>query len=232
MEGPVWAANDQASEICLPCPRGFIPPPSLSLDTATMSQHWPMDPNLYAAPSWDRNYPGVHIIPSTAPQQQIIFQQLSTDFIPPVSYPIRQGNAKEDLIDLMMIQNAQMHQVIMSNMTMSALSSFGYGAAQPPPVPSVVPVQVEEEEPIVYHHHYEAFPANYMTYPAYPTVPAPAPQHEPTIRHLNMETQQASTIRNVDQRPVPPPPPLSATGTVGADVPPATEYYDLTEARI
>lgn len=32
----------------------------------------------------------------------------------------------KDLVELMMMQNAQMHQVIMNNMTMSALSSFGY----------------------------------------------------------------------------------------------------------
>ncbi|XP_077316333.1 proline-rich protein 29-like isoform X1 [Lithobates pipiens] len=195
-----------------------------------MSQHWPTDPNLYSNP-----YPGVHIIPPMVSQQPTIIQQLSTDFIPPISYPIRQGRAKEDLVDLMMIQNAQMHQVIMNNMAMSALSSFGYGAAQPPPVPSVVPIQVEEEEEqIVYHHHYEAFPSNYsnyMTYPAYPPAPLPMPQREPTIRHLNMDMEPSSPRRNTDQRPVPPPPPLSATGTVGADVPPATEYYDLTEAR-
>ncbi|XP_073463697.1 proline-rich protein 29-like [Aquarana catesbeiana] len=195
-----------------------------------MSQHWPTDPNLYSNP-----YPGVHIIPPMVSQQPTIIQQLHTDFIPPLSYPIRQGRAKEDLVDLMMIQNAQMHQVIMNNMAMSALSSFGYGAAQPPPVPSVVPVQVEEEEEqIVYHHHYEAFPSNYsnyMTYPAYPAAPVPMPQREPTIRHLNMDMEPSSPRRNTDQRPVPPPPPLSATGTVGADVPPATEYYDLTEAR-
>ncbi|KAM5135457.1 proline-rich protein 29-like [Mantella aurantiaca] len=202
-----------------------------------MSQHWPTDPHLYSNPPWDSNYTGVQIIPPMVSQQPTIIQQLSTDFTPPLSYPIRHGRAKEDLVDLMMIQNAQMHQVIMNNMTMSALSGFGYGAAQPPPVPvpSVVPVQVEEEEPIVYHHHYEAFPANYMTYPAYPAYPAapvPPPQREPTIRHLNMDTQPASPMRNADQRPVPPPPPLSATGTVGADVPPATEYYDLTEARM
>ncbi|XP_040186097.1 proline-rich protein 29-like [Rana temporaria] len=197
-----------------------------------MSQHWPTDPNVYSNP-----YPGVHIIPPMVSQQPTIIQQLSTDFIPPLSYPIRQGRAKEDLVDLMMIQNAQMHQVIMNNMAMSTISSFGYGAAQPPPVPSVVPVQVEEEEEqIVYHHHYEAFPSNYtnyMTYPAYPAapMPVPVPQREPTIRHLNMDMEPSSPRRNTDLRPVPPPPPLSATGTVGADVPPATEYYDLTEAR-
>nr|DBA22144.1 TPA: hypothetical protein GDO54_013206 [Pyxicephalus adspersus] len=192
-----------------------------------MSQHWPMDPNLYSSPAWDRNYTGVHIIPPMVSQQPTIIQQLPTDFIAPLSYPVRQGRAKEDLIDLMMIQNAQMHQVIMNNMAMSALSSFGYGAPQPPRQPSAVPVQVEEEEEtIVYHHHYEPFPANYTAYQGYPTAPMPAPapmpQHEPIIRHLNMDTQPASPIRNTDLRPVPPPPPLSATGTVGADIPPAS----------
>lgn len=39
-----------------------------------------------------------------------------------------------DLVELMMIQNAQMHQVIMNNMTMSALSSFGYTNASSGPV--------------------------------------------------------------------------------------------------
>lgn len=34
-----------------------------------------------------------------------------------------------DLVELMMMQNAQMHQVIMNNMTISALSSFGYTQA-------------------------------------------------------------------------------------------------------
>lgn len=36
-----------------------------------------------------------------------------------------------DLIELMMIQNAQMHQVIMNNLTMSALTSFGLSPAPP-----------------------------------------------------------------------------------------------------
>ena len=37
-----------------------------------------------------------------------------------------------DLVELMMLQNAQMHQVIMNNMTMSALSSFGYSNSPGP----------------------------------------------------------------------------------------------------
>uniref|UniRef100_A0A8C5Q4T4 DUF4587 domain-containing protein n=1 Tax=Leptobrachium leishanense TaxID=445787 RepID=A0A8C5Q4T4_9ANUR len=185
-----------------------------------MSQGWN---NNY--PSWERNYPGVQIIPAPVPQQPTIIQQLPAEFIPPLSHPIRHGRAKEDLIELMMIQNAQMHQVIMSNMTMSALSSFGYGTTQPPPMPpqpSVIPVPLETEEPVVYHHHYESYPAAYQTYPMYPVwQPQAQIQHqEPAIRHLEMPPN--TPAYSTDQRAVPPPPPLSATGTVGADVPPAS----------
>ncbi|KAG9474451.1 hypothetical protein GDO78_004647 [Eleutherodactylus coqui] len=139
-----------------------------------------------------------------------------------------------DLIELMMIQNAQMHQVIMNNMTMSALSNFGYYSTPPAPMPSIMPVEIEDDEPMVYHHHYESYPASYPTYPTYPTLPpmAPVPHREPTVRHLNQDAQPTTALRSVDLRPVPPPPPMSATSTVGADIPPATEYYDLTEARM
>ncbi|XP_063819587.1 proline-rich protein 29 [Pseudophryne corroboree] len=197
-----------------------------------MFQH--VDTTYSTNPSLERNYAGLQIIPPAFPQQPTIIQLLPGDFIPPLSHPIRHGRAKEDLIELMMIQNAQMHQVIMNNMTMSALSSFGYGTTQTVPMPNVVPVQVDEDEPIVYHHHYESYPGNYMTYPAYPTLPPPAPMphQDPTIRHLNLDMQPVSPTRNIDQRAVPPPPPLSATSTVGADIPPASEYYDLTEAQI
>lgn len=44
-----------------------------------------------------------------------------------------------DLVELMMMQNAQMHQVIMTNMTMSALSSFGY--MQAPEVSKILHVR-------------------------------------------------------------------------------------------
>ncbi|XP_073438627.1 proline-rich protein 29-like [Dendrobates tinctorius] len=192
-----------------------------------MFKTWPADTPYYSNP-------GVQIIPPPVSQQPTIIQQLPADFIPPLSHPIRYGRAKEDLIELMMIQNAQMHQVIMNNMTMSALSSFGYGSTPPAPMPSILPVQMEDDEPIIFHHHYESYPASYPTYPTYPTLPPMAPVHhrEPTVRHINQDTHPASPLRHTDQRAVPPPPPLSATSTVGADIPPASEYYDLTEARM
>uniref|UniRef100_A0A8B9HD35 DUF4587 domain-containing protein n=1 Tax=Astyanax mexicanus TaxID=7994 RepID=A0A8B9HD35_ASTMX len=60
-----------------------------------------------------------------------------------------------DLVELMMMQNAQMHQVIMSNMTMSALSTFGYTCSPEhlgPPVAA-------EDDAEVFHHYYPYNPA-------------------------------------------------------------------------
>ncbi|KAM8946443.1 proline-rich protein 29-like [Pelodytes ibericus] len=200
-----------------------------------MSQGWHSNSTWNNYPPLERNYASVQIIPAAAPQQPTIIQQVPAEFIPPLSHPIRHGSAKEDLIELMMIQNAQMHQVIMSNMTMSAMSSFGYGATQPTPMPSqpcVVSVPVEAEEPVVYHHHYDSYPVNYPTYPMYPTwqPQEPTQRRVQTVRHLEMPPTTPAHLG--DQRAVPPPPPLSATGTVGADVPPASEYYDMADARL
>ncbi|XP_053308980.1 proline-rich protein 29 [Spea bombifrons] len=200
-----------------------------------MSQGWDADNTWNNDPSWQNNYSGVQIIPSMVPQQPTIIQQIPAEAIHPPSYPIRHGRAKEDLIELMMIQNAQMHQVIMSNMTMSAMSSFGYGPTQPSPAPqqpSIIPIALEEEEPVVYHHHYDTYPTNYPSYPVYPAwrPQGPIQAREPTVRHIEMPP--SSPLHAGDQRAVPPPPPLSATGTVGADVPPASEYYDLADARL
>eukprot|EP00064_Thunnus_orientalis_P015505 superscaffoldBa00002882_g15558 len=76
------------------------------------------------------------ISPPQAPQQSTtIPQQLPAPMMPPSSTPsIRpSGHVKDGLVELMTIQNAQMHQVIMSNTTMSALRSFGYSGPQSGP---------------------------------------------------------------------------------------------------
>uniref|UniRef100_F6QHY1 DUF4587 domain-containing protein n=1 Tax=Xenopus tropicalis TaxID=8364 RepID=F6QHY1_XENTR len=190
---------------------------------------WPAHNAWYSVPAQDVNYNGVQVIPSMVPQQPTIIQQLP--FSPSLSQPIRPGRAKEDLVELMMIQNAQMHQVIMNNMTMSVLSNFGYGLPEKPPKSNVVPVQMEEDQPVVYHH-YEPYPSMYPYYPTYPAwqEQRPLPHREPTVRHIDIQPHTPTHVG--DQRAVPPPPPLSATGTVGADVPPASEYYDLAEGRL
>ncbi|KAK6311568.1 hypothetical protein J4Q44_G00172320 [Coregonus suidteri] len=156
---------------------------------------------------WNQDAQNVQIIQQPASQQPTtILQQLHAAMSSPTP-SIRPGHVKQDLVELMMIQNAQMHQVIMNNMTMSALSSFGYSQPQLHPLStpeaswSSVILQQQEEDPEVLVHHNTAEPLEL----------APSP-HRDTIR-----------------RAVPPPPPPSATRTVGADVPPATEYYDATK---
>ncbi|XP_042639500.1 proline-rich protein 29 [Orycteropus afer afer] len=153
---------------------------------------------------------------------------------PPPPPPPRPGSVKEDLLELMLLQNAQMHQVLLSRLVAGALG----------PEPAATDLQVyleshqedaEEEEdlgvqgigPLVFHHHYLPCPLPSLG-PLQPWAgpllasPSGQPHLQPTPR-----TQQGSPgPRKRETRAVPPPPPPSATGTVGVDVPPASDYYD------
>ncbi|XP_075437726.1 proline-rich protein 29 isoform X1 [Ascaphus truei] len=102
-----------------------------------MSHGWPAESAPYCSPSWEGNYPGVQIIPAPVSNQPTIIQQIPAAFAP-LSQPIRHGRAKEDLIELMMIQNAQMHQVIMNNMAVSAMSSLGSNSAPAPATAGII----------------------------------------------------------------------------------------------
>uniref|UniRef100_A0A8C5S6P0 DUF4587 domain-containing protein n=1 Tax=Laticauda laticaudata TaxID=8630 RepID=A0A8C5S6P0_LATLA len=133
---------------------------------------------------------------------------------------------RENLIELMMIQNAQMHQVIMNNLAMSAAACFEHNPSQI----SLVPWQTEEEDEIemVFHHHYASYPSTlpFRTWKP-PSQSSDLTQQQPIIHHVGPDLQ--SMGRQDDGQAVPPPPPPSATGTVTADVLPASEYYDYTE---
>ncbi|XP_031174945.1 uncharacterized protein C21orf58-like [Sander lucioperca] len=102
-------------------------------------------------------------------QPTTILQQLPATMMPPGSAPSIKpgGHVKEDLVELMMIQNAQMHQVIMNNMTMSALSSFGYSSPLPGPAAprDLVIIQENEADPEIHHHYYQSMPC--ISYPAW-----------------------------------------------------------------
>ncbi|XP_070779092.1 proline-rich protein 29-like [Enoplosus armatus] len=161
-----------------------------------------------------------------APQQPTaILQQLPATMMPPRSAPsIRPGgHVKEDLVELMMIQNAQMHQVIMNNMTMSALSSFGYSS--PPSGPAaprgLVIIQENEADPEIYHHYYQ--PAPYLSSPA--CLP-----REATLVYQDPNKPTSSPPPHRDRHAVPPPCPPSDTVTVGANVTPAAENNSAAEA--
>ncbi|KAM6238700.1 proline-rich protein 29 [Porphyrio hochstetteri] len=180
---------------------------------------------------WGDTPAGTYVIPHRLPprppprgavsqQPVIILQQLpgAVAVLPPTAGP---PHVLGDLIELMMIQNSQMHQVVMNSLAMAALTSFGFGSSPPATQGMEVPLQTEdEEEAVVFHHHYIPYPG-----PA-PALAWPVPaQHQGlvAVRYLGPDREV---------RVVPPPPPPSATGTVGGDVPPAAEYYDVVEGRL
>ncbi|NXU22530.1 PRR29 protein, partial [Thalassarche chlororhynchos] len=150
------------------------------------------------------------------PQQPVmILQQLPrtvTTLAPPAGPPHIRG---ADLIELMMIQNSQMHQVVMNSLAVSALMSFGFGPSLAAAQAMAVPLQTgEEEEAVVFHHHYIPYPI-----PA-PILAWPVPvqdQGPAAMRYLG-----TGSLAEDGEVAVPPPPPPSATGTVGANVPPAS----------
>ncbi|NXG17228.1 PRR29 protein, partial [Grallaria varia] len=117
-----------------------------------------------------------------------------------------------DLIELMMIQNSQMHQVVMNSLVVSALMSFGLGPSPTSAQALAMPWQAEEEEEaVVFHHHYIPSPGP-VSIPAWLD---PMRDRGPAVRYLGSSAED-------EVREVPPPPPPSATGTVGPDVPPAS----------
>ncbi|XP_007905540.1 proline-rich protein 29 [Callorhinchus milii] len=184
---------------------------------------------VYSTQLWNPEAPRVEIIQQQVPQQaSIIIQELS-GLQAPVSHfaTVRNGHVKEDLVELMMIQNAQMHQVIMNNITMTALSSFGHSPQSQPATQNIGPLREEVNEPdTIYHHHYEAWP--FPAFPSWPRLSAQPETQQPGIRHITSDpSPNAQKDIQAPFRAVPPPPPPSATGTVGADVPPASEYYDV-----
>ncbi|KAF7661266.1 hypothetical protein LDENG_00265610 [Lucifuga dentata] len=97
-----------------------LPPP---LGLHHIQQQAPSMPCLHPPPQAPR------IIQQTLPQQPAtIIQQLPqqqpliTQIPPPQPYPApRTGSIKEDMVELMLMQNAQMHQIIMHNMMLKAI---------------------------------------------------------------------------------------------------------------
>ncbi|XP_027761602.1 proline-rich protein 29-like [Empidonax traillii] len=125
--------------------------------------------------------------------------------------PARPPPVRGDLIELMMIQNSQMHQVVMNGLAVSALTSFGFGPSAATAQALAMPWQTEEEEEeeeeaVVFHHHY---------------IPYPGPVFIPERDRGPVAVRYLGSLAEDEARAVPPPPPPSATGTVGPSVPPA-----------
>ncbi|XP_076853636.1 uncharacterized protein LOC143508934 isoform X2 [Brachyhypopomus gauderio] len=141
---------------------------------------------------WSDALSNTQIVQPTVPQPVTLFQHLPAASPAP---PLRPGHVREDLVELMMIQNAQMHQVIMNNMTISALRSFGYTNTSEPTSAAAV----SEEDPVVYHHHYPYAPNT--SSPVW--LPLALPVHQREV--LLPQTIQSS-------RDAPPPPVAVLTG--------------------
>ncbi|XP_073713589.1 proline-rich protein 29 isoform X2 [Misgurnus anguillicaudatus] len=173
---------------------------------------------------WPGDLPNIHILQQPS---STIFQQLPNTVTSPLS-PVRAGHIREDLVELMMIQNAQMHQVIMNNMTMSVLNTFDY--TNTPEHHTRFDMNLEEEAD-VYHHYYPSVPG--LCYPDWVSQPLmqASPPLQQIIQNPSQHTKPVST-KYMDSKAVPPPPPPSATQTVGADVPPAPEFYAAERGQL
>ncbi|XP_023441897.3 uncharacterized protein C21orf58 homolog [Dasypus novemcinctus] len=125
------------------------------------------------------------------PQQPLITQIPPPQFFPPQ----RAGSIKEDMVELMLMQNAQMHQIVMHNAMLRALAL----APQDAPWAQPGPLRAERRgAPSVHHHHHYApaaplqaapAPATPVGYAAWPSVVAAtalpqAAAFQPALRHV------------------------------------------------
>ncbi|XP_045038281.2 proline-rich protein 29 isoform X2 [Desmodus rotundus] len=102
---------------------------------------------------------GAHPPQGAAPMPWVPILQPLLWTVPPS--PPQPGRVKEDLLELMMLQNAQMHQLLLSRLVAAALNPWP--ASSHPQVYLESPKEEGEEEeelealeegPLVLHHHY------------------------------------------------------------------------------
>ncbi|XP_005070942.1 uncharacterized protein C21orf58 homolog isoform X4 [Mesocricetus auratus] len=174
----------------------------------------PMDVFPAASPSLPPPQEPPRIIQHPVPQppatiiQQLPQQPLIAQISPPQAFPTqRSGSIKEDMVEMMLMQNAQMHQILMQNMMLKALppGPTGPHAAtlqdQRWPHHGVLRAEKQKPPPVHHHHHYapptqlqaastSGAPSGYSVWP--PVVAATAlPQVAsflPTVSHLTEPT--------------------------------------------
>ncbi|XP_006636780.3 uncharacterized protein C21orf58 homolog [Lepisosteus oculatus] len=124
--------------------------------------------------------------PATIIQQLPQQQPLITQIPPPQPLPpIKSGSIKEDMVELMLMQNAQMHQIIMHNMMLKAIPPMAFsptgGGRHPGPAPNQQfsqpnqdsylgsPIILKSEKPrgssVHHHHHYTPPPLQFPPFP-------------------------------------------------------------------
>ncbi|XP_061089614.1 uncharacterized protein C21orf58 isoform X2 [Conger conger] len=140
------------------------------------------------------------------PQQQPLIAQIPP---PQPLQPAKSGSIKEDMVELMLMQNAQMHQIIMHNMMLKAIPPMALsppgGASQPnstlhPATAqgqgnySGAPMTLYSGKPrassVHHHHHYGSAgpqlpPIGYQGWPPMMSTvsPGPAGAYHSTVQH-------------------------------------------------
>ncbi|XP_054433550.1 uncharacterized protein C21orf58 homolog [Pteronotus mesoamericanus] len=152
-----------------------------------------------------------HLVPQPPATiiQQLPQQPLIAQIPPPQAFPAqRSGSIKEDMVEMLLLQNAQMHQVMMQNLMLQALPPTAPVSSRGPQATFLHPTAQQahptvlraerQKAPSVHHHHHYAPPAPlqavaapgspvaYSTWPAVvsATAPAPAAGFLPTVRHV------------------------------------------------
>ncbi|XP_068401812.1 uncharacterized protein C21orf58 homolog [Eschrichtius robustus] len=144
--------------------------------------------------------------PPTTIIQQLPQQPLIAQIPLPQAFPTQQsGSIKEDVAEMMLMQNAQMHQILMRNLMLRALPPSALAPAPPrrPPQdpqwarPAVL--RAKRQKPPSVHHHYHYAPpaplqasptpaslAGYSTWPLVVSATAlpPAASFLPTVWHV------------------------------------------------
>ncbi|XP_063260155.1 proline-rich protein 29 isoform X2 [Prinia subflava] len=178
--------------------------------------------------------------PGAVPVSQpvLILQQLPGPGAAPAGPPPVRG----DLMELMLIQSSQMHQLLMHGLAVAALAPLSVGPAPAPAQGSdrserlltgvLVPSAALPHSSGSSRRRFASVPPQALTGPFqgeeeeeavvfhHHYIPWAAPGPGP-VRFLCSSPG--------DKGALPPPPPPSATGTVGPGVPPAAEYYSAEE---
>ncbi|KAG1942366.1 uncharacterized protein C21orf58 [Pimephales promelas] len=123
------------------------------------------------------------------PQQQPLIAQIP----PPQTFPYRSGSIKEDMVELMLMQNAQMHQIIMHNMMLKALPPSAVSPGGNTHHTASLSWQ-ELHSPVrgggaVHHHHHYGSqgpplpPIGYSVWPSMMTA-GQGGTYQPTMQHV------------------------------------------------
>ncbi|XP_066045328.1 uncharacterized protein C21orf58 homolog [Chamaea fasciata] len=154
-------------------------------------------PQVYEIPFPASQVEPPRIIQQTMPTQPAtIIQQLPQPLplitqIPPaqtLAAP-RSGSIKEDMVEMMLMQNAQMHQVMMQNMMLKALppmtlSQLGRGSSallqhpqQDLQLAAPLALRADRHKPAVVHHHHHYPPTGVFPVPPRSFLPTSTAQH-------------------------------------------------------